>query len=207
MGSAIGFRKRPSGGGAFCDDPSDAGTGYNELLADVPLAQTLLMKFQNLGAVNHNLRPANRLALRPRPVQACLDTFRQATRSCLAMVARIDSTASRNGSILRRYSSLKDHQSIALQMLEDLQDALSGETVQRPEQNQVELAFGGIPEQLLEQGAVGILAARLIDVRPGEHPALGSLVRDELAQFPKLILGVLALVGCRHPGIYGNSAH
>src|ERR1039458_8327725 len=34
------------------------------------------------------------------------------TRSCLAMVARIDSTASRNGPMERRYSSLSDHQSI-----------------------------------------------------------------------------------------------
>src|ERR1019366_1476163 len=44
----------------------------------VPLAQALLMEFQDLGAVNHNLGPADRLALAPRPVGACLDPLRQA---------------------------------------------------------------------------------------------------------------------------------
>jgi hypothetical protein len=39
-------------------------------------------------------------------------------------------------------------------MLERLQHALSRETVERPEQNEVELAFGGVPEQPLELWAV-----------------------------------------------------
>jgi hypothetical protein len=95
----------------------------------------------------------------------------------------------------------------ALKVLEGLQDALPSETVERPEQNEVELAFGGIPEQALELGTVRVLAGHVVNVLSGGRPPLRRLVGAELAEFPKLILGVLALVGRRHPGIDGNSEH
>jgi hypothetical protein len=42
---------------------------------------------------------------------------------------------------------------------------------------------------------------------PGRCPALSRLVGDELAKLPKLVLGVLALVGRGNAGIYCNSEH
>jgi hypothetical protein len=92
-------------------------------------------------------------------------------------------------------------------MLERLQHALSRETVERPEQNEVELAFGGVPEQPLELWAVRVLTAGLVNVLPGERPALRSLVGNELPEFPELVLGVLALVGRGHACIDRNSEH
>jgi hypothetical protein len=47
----------------------------------------------------------------------------------------------------------------------------------------------------------------VIDVFVGEGPAFGGLVDDELAKFPKLILGVLALVGSGNTSVNRNSEH
>lgn len=65
---------------------------------------------------------------------------------------------------------------------------------QRPEQNEVELPFGSIPEQPMD-GVVRVLAGHVINVLPGEGPARRRLLRAELAQLPKLVFLIVAVVG------------
>ena len=94
------------------------------------------MEFQNLGAVNYNLGPADRLALCPCPVQASLDALRQPNTLLLG-----DGSQDRQHSIPERPDTaeilflkrppINSVPGEPLKMLEGLQDALPGKTVER----------------------------------------------------------------------------
>lgn len=72
-----------------------------------------------------------------------------------------------------------------------LVDALAAETVQGPEQEDVELALRGIHHQGLKLGALGFAAGFMVLVLAHNDPALRGA---ELAQLTKLVSGFLALV-------------
>jgi hypothetical protein len=56
-------------------------------------------------------------------------------------------------------------------MLERLQDALPGEMVERPKQNEIELPLGGIAEQALKLRTAGVLTVNVVTYSPAMvHP-------------------------------------
>src|SRR3990167_8337691 len=82
--------------------------------------------------------------------------------------------------------------------------AFSGEAVQRPEQDGIEGAGLGIPEQGRELLAVGVPAAVVIDVFADDGVAVSGAPRP---QFAELVFRVLAFVVCGDTGVDRKSSH
>src|SRR5438309_10703700 len=87
-------------------------------------------------------------------------------------------------------------------MIKRLQYAFAGESVQGPEQDEIEPAPGCILEQLLELWSVCSLAGRSIHVLVLDGPLRAFA---EIPQLVKLILGVLASVVLRDSSVQCKS--
>lgn len=87
-------------------------------------------------------------------------------------------------------------------MLESREHALAAESVERPEQHQVERAATGIGEQQLELRAFRSSAGFVVNVLRSD---LAALLPAVLAKLDQLIFGVLASVFRGDPGVESNS--
>jgi hypothetical protein len=86
-------------------------------------------------------------------------------------------------------------------VVERLEHPLAAETVQGPEEHQVELPLGGICKEPLELLPVGVFACGAVHVLMSHRPALGG---DEGAELRKLVLSVLTFVSGGNPGVQCN---
>jgi hypothetical protein len=90
----------------------------------------------------------------------------------------------------------------SVEMSEGFKDAFAGEAIERPKQEQVKTAMGGISEHFLELNAVTVSARLAVGVFAADRP---TLPYGELAELRELVFDFLAFVSGAHTSIDRDS--
>ena len=86
----------------------------------------------------------------------------------------------------------------SVEMSEGFEDTFAGEAIERPKQEQIKTAMGGIAEHFLELNAVTVSARLAVGVFAGDRL---TLPYGELAELRELVFDFLAFISGAHTSI------